>query len=134
MPKVTLVQTLYPSKPSSVAPTTSERPSFEARRKRGHEFKHYWTIDAIDEYKEKIEAHSSQQAMESTVNSPLHALGVVLGKDHCGHVRGLGMGAIPTVIFKNNTRRISQMNLGSSNDADTSSTCGPNGARRAGYR
>ncbi|KAL4306674.1 hypothetical protein AHAS_Ahas16G0201900 [Arachis hypogaea] len=36
------------------------------------------------------------------------------------------MGVVPTVAFKNNTRRISQMNLGSSNDASTSSTCGPN--------
>ncbi|QHO01903.1 uncharacterized protein DS421_13g419180 [Arachis hypogaea] len=36
------------------------------------------------------------------------------------------MGAVPTVAFKNNTTRISQMNLGSSNDAGTSSTCGPN--------
>ncbi|KAL4315731.1 hypothetical protein AHAS_Ahas15G0214400 [Arachis hypogaea] len=36
------------------------------------------------------------------------------------------MGAVPTIAFKNNTTRISQMNLGSSNDVDTSSTCGPN--------
>ncbi|RYR08776.1 hypothetical protein Ahy_B05g076598 [Arachis hypogaea] len=36
------------------------------------------------------------------------------------------MGSVPTVAFKNNTTRISQMNLGSSNDAGTSSTCGPN--------
>ncbi|XP_052113777.1 uncharacterized protein LOC107474399 [Arachis duranensis] len=73
-----------------------------------------------------IEAYSSQQAVESTVNSPLDALGVVLGKEHPGRVRGLGMGAVPTVAFKNNTTRISQMNLGSSNDASTSSTCGSN--------
>ncbi|XP_072087330.1 uncharacterized protein [Arachis hypogaea] len=78
------------------------------------------------EIAEKIEAYSSQQAVESTVNSPLDALGVVLGKEHPGRVRGLGMGAVPTIAFKNNTTRISQMNLGSSNDAGTSSTCGPN--------
>ncbi|XLR69105.1 hypothetical protein S83_019777, partial [Arachis hypogaea] len=36
------------------------------------------------------------------------------------------MGDVPTVSFKNNTTRISQMNLGSSNDASTSSTCGLN--------
>nr|XP_025673516.1 uncharacterized protein LOC112772730 isoform X5 [Arachis hypogaea] len=75
---------------------------------------------------EKIEAHSSQQPMESTVNSPLDALRVVFGKEHPGRVRGLGMGAVPTIAFKNNTTRISQMNLGSSNDVGTSSTCGPN--------
>ncbi|XP_057760440.1 uncharacterized protein LOC130980816 [Arachis stenosperma] len=77
------------------------------------------------EIAEKIEVYSSQQVVESTVNSPLDALGVVLGKEYPGRVRGLGMGAVPTVAFKNNTTRISQMNLGSSNDAGTSSTCGP---------
>ncbi|XLT24440.1 hypothetical protein HN873_055732, partial [Arachis hypogaea] len=78
------------------------------------------------EIAEKIEAHSSQQPMESTVNSPLDALGVVFGKEHPGRVRGLGMGVVPTIAFKNNTTRISQMNLGSSNDVGTSSTCGSN--------
>ncbi|RYR41429.1 hypothetical protein Ahy_A08g037817 [Arachis hypogaea] len=78
------------------------------------------------EIAEKIEAYSNQQVVKSTVNSPFNALGVVFGKKHPGRVRGLGMGVIPTVAFKNNTTRISQMNLGSSNDADTSSTCGPN--------
>ncbi|RYR53336.1 hypothetical protein Ahy_A06g028391 [Arachis hypogaea] len=78
------------------------------------------------ETQEKIEAYSSQQEVELTVNSPLDALGVVLGKEHPGLVRGLGMGVILTVAFKNNTIRISQMNLSSSNDAGTSSTCVPN--------
>ena len=64
--------------------------------------------------------------MELTLNSPLDALGVVFGKEHTGRVRCLGMGAVPTIAFKNNTTRISQMNLGSSNDVGTSSTCGPN--------
>ncbi|XP_016206495.1 uncharacterized protein LOC107646864 [Arachis ipaensis] len=78
------------------------------------------------EIAEKIEVHSSQQPMELTVNSPLNTLGVVFGKEHPGRVRGLGMRAVPTIAFKNNTTRISQMNLGSSNDVGTSSTCGPN--------
>ncbi|XP_052117639.1 uncharacterized protein LOC110281702 [Arachis duranensis] len=78
------------------------------------------------EIAEKIKVHSSQQSMESTVNSPLDALGVVFGKEHLCRVRGLGMGVVPTVAFKNNTTRISQMNLDSSNDAGTSSTCSPN--------
>ncbi|XP_020999529.1 uncharacterized protein LOC107489542 [Arachis duranensis] len=55
---------------------------------------------------EKIEAYSSQQAVESTVNSPLDALGVVLGKEHPGGVHGLGMGVVLTVAFKNNTTKI----------------------------
>ncbi|MED6174935.1 hypothetical protein PIB30_073540 [Stylosanthes scabra] len=33
------------------------------------------------------------------------------------------MGVVPTVAFKNNTTRMSQMNLGSSKDVGTSSTC-----------
>ncbi|RYR48874.1 hypothetical protein Ahy_A07g034960 [Arachis hypogaea] len=78
------------------------------------------------EIAEKIEAYSSQQAVESTINSPLDALGLVLGKEHPSRVRGLGMGTVPTVAFKNNTTRISQMNLGSLNDDGTSSTWGPN--------
>ncbi|RYR67355.1 hypothetical protein Ahy_A03g013683 [Arachis hypogaea] len=64
--------------------------------------------------------------MESTINSPFDALEVVLGKEHPSRVQGLGMKIVPTVAFKNNTKRISQMNLDSSNDAGTSSTCGPN--------
>nr|XP_025670337.1 glycine-rich cell wall structural protein 1-like [Arachis hypogaea] len=43
----------------------------------------------------------------------------VLEKEHPGRVRGLGMGVVPTVAFKNNTTRISQMSLGSSNNAGT---------------
>ncbi|KAL4275579.1 hypothetical protein AHAS_Ahas20G0121300 [Arachis hypogaea] len=82
--------------------------------------------EKVKEIAEKIEVHSSQQAVESTVSSPLDALGVVFGKEYPGRVRGLGMGVVPTIAFKNNTTRISQMNLDSSNDASTSSTCGPN--------
>ncbi|XP_020972966.1 uncharacterized protein LOC110269463 [Arachis ipaensis] len=44
------------SEPSSVAPTISEHPS-EPKRKRGHESKHYWTIDAIDEYEDSTRLH-----------------------------------------------------------------------------
>ncbi|XP_020967490.1 uncharacterized protein LOC107615364 [Arachis ipaensis] len=49
-------QTLYYSKPSSIAPTTSEHPP-EARHKCGRESKHYWTIDAIDEYEVSTRLH-----------------------------------------------------------------------------
>ncbi|KAL4374021.1 hypothetical protein AHAS_Ahas05G0140100 [Arachis hypogaea] len=38
------------------------------------------------EIAEKIEAHSSQQPMESTVNFPLDALGVIFGKEYPGRV------------------------------------------------
>ncbi|MED6168949.1 hypothetical protein PIB30_016636 [Stylosanthes scabra] len=76
------------------------------------------------EIAEKIEAHCTQQSVDSTINSHLDALVVVLRKKHPGRVRGFGMGVVPTVSFQKNTTRISQMNLGSSNDVDTSSTCG----------
>ncbi|MED6205439.1 hypothetical protein PIB30_017664 [Stylosanthes scabra] len=60
----------------------------------------------VNEQAEKIKAHCTQQSVDSTINSPLDALGVVLGKEHLGRVRGLGMGIVPTVAFKNNTTRI----------------------------
>ncbi|MED6168830.1 hypothetical protein PIB30_015206 [Stylosanthes scabra] len=80
--------------------------------------------EQVKEIAEKIEAHYTQQSVDSTIISPLDALGVVFGKEHPGRVRGLGMGVLPTVAFKNTTTRISQINLGSSNDIGTSSTCG----------
>nr|XP_029143997.1 uncharacterized protein LOC112701408 [Arachis hypogaea] len=57
------------------------------------------------EIAEKIEAHSSQQPMELTVNSPLDALGVVFGKENPGCVRGLGMGARSWILLKRNCKR-----------------------------
>ncbi|RYQ90622.1 hypothetical protein Ahy_B09g096672 isoform A [Arachis hypogaea] len=44
------------SEPSSVAPTISEHPS-EPKCKHGRESKHYWTVDAIDEYKDSTRLH-----------------------------------------------------------------------------
>ncbi|MED6197321.1 hypothetical protein PIB30_055558 [Stylosanthes scabra] len=75
------------------------------------------------EIAEKIETQCTQQSVDSTIISPLDAVGVVLGKEHPGRVRGLSMGVVPTVAFKNNTTRMSQMNLGSLKDVGTSSTC-----------
>ncbi|XP_057444289.1 uncharacterized protein LOC130736473 [Lotus japonicus] len=43
------------------------------------------------------------------------------GPEHSGRVRGLGLGAVPTVAFKHTTTRLSGMNFGSS-DAGSSST------------
>nr|XP_018628915.1 uncharacterized protein LOC104104062 [Nicotiana tomentosiformis] len=37
--------------------------------------------------------------------SPNDAFGVVFGPEHPGRVRGLGMGAVPTVVFKQTSRR-----------------------------
>ncbi|XP_052118967.1 uncharacterized protein LOC127739728 [Arachis duranensis] len=47
---------LNSSEPSSVAPTISEHPS-EPKRKRGRESKHYWTVDAIDEFENSTRLH-----------------------------------------------------------------------------
>ncbi|RYR39388.1 hypothetical protein Ahy_A09g044904 [Arachis hypogaea] len=49
-------QTLYSSKPSSIAPTIFEHPS-EARHKRRRESKYYWTVDAEDEYEVSTHLH-----------------------------------------------------------------------------
>ncbi|WVZ13728.1 hypothetical protein V8G54_011294 [Vigna mungo] len=51
--------------------------------------------------KEKIEAYestlSSSQSQEiSTSDSLTHVLGI---KEHCGHVRGLGLGPCPSKVF-----------------------------------
>ncbi|XP_057723914.1 uncharacterized protein LOC130939866 [Arachis stenosperma] len=44
------------SEPSSVAAIISEYPS-KPKRKRGRESKHYWTVDAIDEYGDSTRLH-----------------------------------------------------------------------------
>ncbi|KAL4315322.1 hypothetical protein AHAS_Ahas15G0173500 [Arachis hypogaea] len=63
---------------------------------------------------------------ESYINEKAKKIAFLGIKEHPGRVRGLDMGAVPTVAFKNNITRINQMNLGPSNDAGTSSTCGLN--------
>ncbi|KAJ1378342.1 putative transposase, Ptta/En/Spm, plant [Sesbania bispinosa] len=76
--------------------------------------------DEAREIGEKIDNHLSQSVEASSEISPNDAVGVVFGKEHPGRVRGLGLGAVPTIAFKHTTTRISGMNFGLSS-ANTSS-------------
>ncbi|KAL4321661.1 hypothetical protein AHAS_Ahas14G0132800 [Arachis hypogaea] len=79
------------SEPSSVAPTVSEHPS-EPKRKRGHEFKHYWTIYAIDEHEDSTCLH----LLVKDVHNFLEGLRIVVNFDKhlavIGEAAGLPIG------------------------------------------
>ena len=64
---------------------------------------------------EKIQEHITQSTSSSSEVSPHDVVGVVLGPKHPGHVRGLGMGVVPSFAFQHTTARINGMNLGSTN-------------------
>ena len=49
----------------------------------------------------------SQDSFDSTEISPHDALGKVLGSEHSGRVRGLGLGACPTSVFGPNSLQFS---------------------------
>ncbi|KAJ1427612.1 putative transposase, Ptta/En/Spm, plant [Sesbania bispinosa] len=76
--------------------------------------------DEAREIWEKIDNHLSQRSEASSEFSLNDVVGVVFGKEHPGRVRGLGLGAVPTVEFKHTTTRLSGMNFGSSS-SNTSS-------------
>ncbi|XP_016460942.1 uncharacterized protein LOC107784327 isoform X2 [Nicotiana tabacum] len=54
---------------------------------------------------ERIEEIRRQRPENRAEISPNDALGVIFGPEHPGRVRGLGMGAVPTVVFKQTSRR-----------------------------
>nr|XP_009800031.1 PREDICTED: uncharacterized protein LOC104246004 isoform X2 [Nicotiana sylvestris] len=54
---------------------------------------------------ERIEEILRQRPETRAEISPNDALGVVFGPEHPGRVRGLGMGAVPTVVFKQTSRQ-----------------------------
>ncbi|XP_075096343.1 uncharacterized protein LOC142174448 [Nicotiana tabacum] len=58
-----------------------------------------------DPQKERIEEIRRQRPKTLAEISPNDALGVVFGLEHPGCVRGLGMGAVPTLVFKQTSRR-----------------------------
>lgn len=67
----------------------------------------------------------TQNASSSSEISPHDAVGAVLGPEHPGRVRGLGLGVVPSVAFRHTTTRMSGINLGS-----TSGTSGENWQQR----
>nr|XP_016507720.1 PREDICTED: uncharacterized protein LOC107825383 [Nicotiana tabacum]XP_016507721.1 PREDICTED: uncharacterized protein LOC107825383 [Nicotiana tabacum]XP_016507722.1 PREDICTED: uncharacterized protein LOC107825383 [Nicotiana tabacum]XP_016507723.1 PREDICTED: uncharacterized protein LOC107825383 [Nicotiana tabacum]XP_016507724.1 PREDICTED: uncharacterized protein LOC107825383 [Nicotiana tabacum] len=61
--------------------------------------------DQAREIGERIEEIRRQKPETRAEISPNDALGVVFGPEHPGRVRGLGMGAVPTVVFKQTSRQ-----------------------------
>ncbi|KAG5578421.1 hypothetical protein H5410_058555 [Solanum commersonii] len=51
--------------------------------------------------------------MNESIISPYDAVGKVLGKEHSGRVRCLGLGVVPTRVFKQARPRFSGMNTSS---------------------
>ncbi|XP_049400047.1 uncharacterized protein LOC125873651 [Solanum stenotomum] len=56
--------------------------------------------EAAKEICEKIELTLSQSTMDESQISPNDAVGKVLGKEHSGRVRCLGLGVVPSKVFK----------------------------------
>nr|XP_033515683.1 uncharacterized protein LOC117280130 [Nicotiana tomentosiformis] len=63
---------------------------------------------------EKIEKMRSQRSETIPEASPNDALGVVFDLEHPGHVRGLGLGVVPTMAFKKTSRRVGSFCMSSS--------------------
>ena len=51
--------------------------------------------------------------MDESIISPDDAVGKILGKEHSGRVRCLGLGVVPTRVFKQARPRFSGMNASS---------------------
>ncbi|XP_059275438.1 uncharacterized protein LOC132029998 isoform X2 [Lycium ferocissimum] len=70
---------------------------------------------------EKIEQAMTQSTADESEISPNHAVGKVLGKEHSGRVRCLGLGAVPSRAFKQTRPRYSDLNASSYNNGSCSS-------------
>ncbi|OIT00770.1 hypothetical protein A4A49_33863 [Nicotiana attenuata] len=75
-----------------------------------------WSKMAINHYTkgERIEEIRSERAESLDEPSPNDALGIVFGPEHPGRVRGLGLGVVPTVAFKQTSARYRRAYVGSS--------------------
>ena len=62
---------------------------------------------------EKIQQTLSQSTVDESIISPDDAVGKILGKEHSGRVRCLGLGVVPTRVFKQARPRFSGMNASS---------------------
>ncbi|RYR12462.1 hypothetical protein Ahy_B04g070005 [Arachis hypogaea] len=84
------------SEPSSVAPTISEHPS-EPKRKCGRESKHYWIVDAIDEYEDSTRLH----LLAKDVHNLREGLRIVVNfdKHHAAKGRKMLLKNIETAIL-----------------------------------
>ncbi|XP_060178055.1 uncharacterized protein LOC132607988 [Lycium barbarum] len=70
---------------------------------------------------EKIEQAMTQSTTDESEISPNDAIGKVLGKEHSGRVRCLGLRAIPSRAFKQTRPRYSDLNASSYNNGSCSS-------------
>ncbi|XP_009768241.2 uncharacterized protein LOC107814136 isoform X1 [Nicotiana tabacum] len=81
--------------------------------------------EAAKEICEKIELALSQSMVDESEVLPNDAVGKVLGKEHSGRVRCLGLGAVPSKVFKHTRPRFCGMNA-SSSDASCLNHCQEN--------
>nr|XP_033508342.1 uncharacterized protein LOC104118475 isoform X2 [Nicotiana tomentosiformis]XP_033508358.1 uncharacterized protein LOC104118475 isoform X2 [Nicotiana tomentosiformis] len=70
---------------------------------------------------EKIELELSQSTVDESEILPNDAVGKVLGKEHSGRVRCLGLGAVPGRDFRQTRHRYSDLNASSYNNGSCSS-------------
>ncbi|XP_045812764.1 uncharacterized protein LOC123906808 isoform X3 [Trifolium pratense] len=77
--------------------------------------------DAAKDIVEQIEVGLTQSSVHESEISPNDVLGKVLGPEHPGRVRCMGMGAAPTNTFKNNGVRLSILGNSSTAAATSSS-------------
>ncbi|KAH0669316.1 hypothetical protein KY285_023478 [Solanum tuberosum] len=73
-----------------------------------------YVSEAAREIGEKIEEIHRQRPESIVEVSPNDALGIVLGPEHPGRVRGLGLGVVPTMAFKQTSRRFKHVDVSSS--------------------
>nr|XP_009628037.1 uncharacterized protein LOC104118475 isoform X1 [Nicotiana tomentosiformis] len=93
----------------------SSRPSPVRQRQ-----KRVWTLHRLL-LKEKIELELSQSTVDESEILPNDAVGKVLGKEHSGRVRCLGLGAVPGRDFRQTRHRYSDLNASSYNNGSCSS-------------
>uniref|UniRef100_M1ART5 Uncharacterized protein n=1 Tax=Solanum tuberosum TaxID=4113 RepID=M1ART5_SOLTU len=60
---------------------------------------------------EKIEEICRQRPESIVEVSPNNVLGIVLGPEHLSRVRGLGLGVVPIMAFKQTSRRFKHVDL-----------------------
>ncbi|XP_070052552.1 uncharacterized protein [Nicotiana tomentosiformis] len=77
--------------------------------------------EAAKEICEKIELELSQSTVDESEILPNDAVGKVLGKEHSGRVRCLGLGAVPGRDFRQTRHRYSDLNASSYNNGSCSS-------------
>ncbi|WVZ09477.1 hypothetical protein V8G54_014007 [Vigna mungo] len=71
---------------------------------------------------EQIEVGLSQSTTDESQVSPHDVVGRVLGPEHSGRVRCMGLGAAPTNSFRNTRMRLSDLSIGSSSTATSSAS------------